>query len=128
MSAAAEDRSVETIPVLCSLDLDETSRFYGELLGFDIGLYRTDDYMIARRGTVELHFRLASDAGNLPNGIVYIRGGGVDEIHAAFSKKSPPGLGAYELKPWNMKEFHLRDPHGNLLRFGRIPPKSAQVE
>jgi catechol 2,3-dioxygenase-like lactoylglutathione lyase family enzyme len=126
MSAAAKDQSVETIPVLPSLDLEETSRFYGELLGFDTALYRTDDYMIARRGTVEIHFRLTGDPDSSRNSIVYIRGGGVDDIHAAFLENSPPGLGAYELKSWNMKEFHLRDPHGNLLRFGRIPPKSEQ--
>jgi hypothetical protein len=25
------------------------------------------------------------------------------------------------VRPWNMKEFHIHDPHGNLLRFGCAP-------
>jgi len=32
-----------------------------------------------------------------------------------------PRLSALELRPWNMEEFFIHDPHGNLLRFARIP-------
>jgi hypothetical protein len=28
-----------------------------------------------------------------------------------------------EVRPWNMEEFYIHDPHGNLLRFGRIPQR-----
>lgn len=39
-------------------------------------------------------------------------------LHAEFSAGAVPGLSPFELRPWNMHEFHLIDPHGNLLRFG----------
>ncbi|RUU94710.1 VOC family protein, partial [Mesorhizobium sp. M6A.T.Cr.TU.017.01.1.1] len=27
----------------------------------------------------------------------------------------------FTVRPWNMKEFYVWDPHGNLLRFGCAP-------
>ncbi len=27
-------------------------------------------------------------------------------------------LSEFSVQPWNMKEFYIHDPHGNLLRFG----------
>ncbi|TIM43459.1 MAG: VOC family protein, partial [Mesorhizobium sp.] len=30
-------------------------------------------------------------------------------------------LSPFTVRPWNMKEFYVWDPHGNLLRFGCAP-------
>lgn len=38
-----------------------------------------------------------------------------------FAARGVPGLSPFAAKPWDMKEFHLIDPHGNLLRFGCAP-------
>ena len=49
------------IPVLASLDLDATQRFYAEKLGFD-SVSRYPDYAISARDGVQVHFWLTDDA------------------------------------------------------------------
>ena len=119
MNAVAE---VEAIPVLPSLDFAETKRFYEGLLGFS-SIYEGDGRIILRRGPIELHFWLTDRREFCENSSCYIRGGGIDVLYEEYRGKGVPGLSAYEVRPWRMKEFHLLDPHGNLLSFGRIPPE-----
>ena len=47
-----------------------------------------------------------------------IRGGEVPALYEEYRRRGVPGLSSFEMRPWNMKEFLLRDPHGNLLRLG----------
>ena len=35
-----------------------------------------------------------------------------------FQQRRVPRLSPFEVRPWNMKEFYIHDPHGNLLKFG----------
>lgn len=108
------------IPVLPSLDLDETLSFYRDRLGF-APIYQDATRLIVRRGAMELHFWPTNRRDLCNNTSCYIRGGGVDALYAEYQQSGVPGLSAFELRPWDMKEFHLHDPHGNLLVFGRIP-------
>ena len=48
----------------------------------------------------------------------YIRGGQVAALHEEYSARGVPNLSPFLVRPWNMKEFHSHDPHGNLLKFG----------
>lgn len=106
-------------PILASLDLAETLRFYRDQLGFDGQLW--GDYAILRRDAMELHFWLAEDRIHPEHTACYLRGGQVVALHAEFAARGVPGLSAFEVKPWDMKEFAIIDPHGNLLRFGCAP-------
>ena len=45
----------------------------------------------------------------------------MDALHADFSERKLPGLSPFLVRDWNMEEFYVWDPHGNLLKFGRIP-------
>lgn len=108
-----------TIPVLASLDLGETERFYRDRLGFSVTAY--GDYLIARRDRMEIHFWLASDRSHPEHTSCYIRGGQIAALYEEFGAEDVPGLSAFEVRPWNMKEFYIHDPHGNLLRFGGAP-------
>ena len=108
------------IPVLASLDMAETRRFYEEQLGFACG-WQDANYAILRRDGMELHFWLAPDRIHPENTSCYIRGGQVAALHAEYAARGVPRLSAFERRPWDMKEFHLIDPHGNLLRFGCEP-------
>jgi len=117
---AKQDQSVECLPVLPSLNLEETKAFYVDRLGFGI-IHDDETYLILRREEMELHFWLAPDRQLCENSSVYIRGGRVDELHKEFSTKKLERLSEFSLRDWNMEEFYLHDPHGNLLRFGRIP-------
>lgn len=105
-------------PVLPTLDLDETARFYHEQLGFSETVYRAEAYLIARRDEMELHFWLTDDVELPKVSSCYIRGGQIPSLHAEFSARGVPSLTPIEHRPWGMTEFYIHDPHGNLLRFG----------
>ena len=115
-----DPQRVEVIPILPSLDIAETLAFYRDELGFAV-TYETADYLIVRRQEMELHFRLTDDRSLCERSSVYIRGGRIGPLHQEYSGKGVPRLSALELRPWNMEEFFIHDPHGNLLRFARIP-------
>lgn len=114
-------KTVEAIPVLPSLDFAETGAFYRERLGFREAVHEGPDYLILRRDAMELHFWLTPDRALCENASVYLRGGDIDTLYAEYEKARVPGLSPFTVRPWAMKEFYIRDPHGNLLRFGRIP-------
>ena len=113
------------IPILPARDLEETIEFYKHL-GFALA-YRhpdRDDYVILRRGTLELQFfhwpqldTQATFAGS------YLRVGDVDAIYQSFAgarlpARGTPSLGGIKRRFWDMREFHLVDCNGNLLRVG----------
>ncbi|MGF1644645.1 MAG: bleomycin resistance protein [Thiotrichales bacterium] len=111
-----------TIPILASLDLAETQQFYTGALGFLV-VWHDDDYLIVCRDEMELHFWRCNDAA-LPRATgCYIRGG---QVPALFEEYERASLGSgrisdFAVRPWNMKEFYIHDPHGNLLKFGCAP-------
>lgn len=54
--------------------------------------------------------------------MIIIRNIGIDRDAAA----NVPGLATFEVKPWDMREFSIADPHGNLLRSGRASQEIAE--
>ena len=104
------------IPILASLDLDETHRFYVEQLGF--AAERFGDYLIVRRDEMEIHFWLTDDPIHSENTSCYIRGGQVPLLYGEFAARDVLRLSEFVVQDWGMKEFYVHDPHGNLLRFG----------
>ncbi len=105
------------IPVLASLSIEESRAFYEGKLGFE-AVYDDTDYLIVRRDRIELHFWKTDDPRFPQNTSCYIRGGQIAALFREFEAAGVPGLSPFEEKPWTMKEFHIHDPHGNLLRFG----------
>jgi catechol 2,3-dioxygenase-like lactoylglutathione lyase family enzyme len=120
MVPADPDR-VEVLPVLPSLNIAETKDFYAGKLGFSEIVRETETYLILSRPGMELHFWLAKDRALCEQSSVYLRGGGIGALHDEFQARAVPGLTEMAVRPWNMEEFYIHDPHGNLLRFGRIP-------
>ena len=119
--AAFEADAAKAIPVLASLNIDETRKFYVGQLGFSEVVYEDGNYLIVRRQELELHFWLTADRIHSENSSCYIRGGQVVILFSEFRDRGVPRLSAFEVRPWNMKEFYIHDPHGNLLRFGCAP-------
>lgn len=105
------------IPILASLNISETRAFYVDQLGFTVG-YEEDNYLIVKRDDIELHFWKTEDRRFPENTSCYIRGGQVAALHDEYSKRGVARLSPFEVRPWNMKEFYIHDPHGNLLKFG----------
>ncbi|WP_454850581.1 bleomycin resistance protein [Rhizobium binxianense] len=112
---------IEVLPVLPSLDIAETLSFYRDQLGFKTIVHQAPAYLILRRDGMELHFWLTDEARLCENSSIYLRGGGIDALHAEFRAAGVKRMTDIELRPWNMVEFYIHDPHGNLLRFGRVP-------
>lgn len=111
-----------TIPVLASLNIAASAQFYNDILGFRIG-YQDDNYLIVQRDRMEIHFWLTDDKRYPENTSCYIRGGQVVALYAEYRAKNfgTGRLSAFSVRPWNMQEFYVHDPHGNLLRFGCAP-------
>ena len=109
-----------SIPVLASLDISETRHFYVWHLGFSSD-YADDTYLIVKRDEMEIHFWLAKDRIFPEHTSCYIRGGQVPALYEEFKARGVRKLSEFEVRPWSMKEFHIHDPHGNLLRFGCAP-------
>lgn len=120
---SGEPDRIEVLPVLPSLDIAATLSFYRDALGFSEVVYHAADYLILRRDEMELHFWLTTDAGLPKVTSVYLRGGRIGALHEEFRAKGVQPMSELEVRPWNMEEFYVHDPHGNLLRFGRIPPR-----
>ena len=74
-----------TIPVLASLDIAETERFYRDQLGFSVHTF--GNYAIARRDRMEIHFWLASDRIHPEHTSCYIRGGQIVALYEEYLAK-----------------------------------------
>ena len=121
MAVIEDEDHIEALPVLPSLEISETLSFYRDQLGFGTLVYETQDYLILRRDRIELHFWLTDDRSLCERTSVYLRGGGIGDLYREFTERRVDRLSDMTLRPWNMEEFYIHDPHGNLLRFGRIP-------
>ena len=116
------------IPLLASLDIAESAAFYRTALGFhgeELG-----DYLIMMRDEIELHFWLCPNRQISENTSCYIRGGQVPSLFEDFEARralivaNKGRLSDFAVRDWNMKEFYVHDPHGNLLKFGMIPEEA----
>lgn len=123
MTGPDDPDRIEVLPVLPSLDLDETLAFYGDGLGFAEIVFRDENYLILRRMPgMELHFWRTEDRRLCEATSVYLRGGGIAALHREFGERGIARPTPMSVRPWGMEEFYIHDPHGNLLRFGKIPP------
>src|SRR3954462_10065359 len=109
MTAPTRDPA-RCIPVLASLDIQETHDFYVNELGFSEVVYRADEYLIVRRQEMELHFWLARDRIHSENTSCHIRGGQVSVLYSEFKARGVKKITDFSVRPWNMKEFYIHDP------------------
>lgn len=113
--------SGETIPILASRDIGETTAFY-QRLGFAVrGLYEEfgPAYLALRRDDVELHF--VHSAGADPaesHGGCYLRLTDAQAVYDEWAACDVAELHPPRDTPWGMREFFMVDPSGNLLRIG----------
>ncbi len=124
---------IEVHPVLMAADVAESAAWYGRL-GF-VTIFVDDRaaprYAAVRRASVELHLQWADSSqwehsGDRP--AYRFLCDSADEIYAEFlqngadvGKDGPWALPANT--PWGTREFHVRDPAGNVLQFYQPAPK-----
>lgn len=120
-----------TAPMLPAPDPDALSQWYSDHLGFPRRVSH-GDYAIVRRGDLALHFWACRERKIAENTSFYceLRDGPAldrlfDELTAAASR---PGFHPGRMTPdimktdYGMREVHVWDPAGNLLRFGAADP------
>ncbi|MEM9685165.1 MAG: VOC family protein [Pseudomonadota bacterium] len=108
------------IPVLASLNFDQTVDFY-EALGFTT-LAQFPDYAIVRRDGLELHFWQCEDRAICEATSCYLRVADAAAYHEewqAVVEGAGGRINEIEDKPWGMREFAVWDLHGNLIKVGQ---------
>ena len=119
------------VPILPSKDLDATLSFY-ERLGFENagGAPSEMNYLIIRRGSVQLHFYGEPDVDPLTTPFsCYVFTEDADALYETWDAvgiPTDPATGSRLQGPpadtdYGMREFALIDPSGNLIRVGSPP-------
>ncbi len=106
-----------SIPILASLNLDQTEDFCVRVMGWVLRA-RYDDYLIFERGACEVHYWLCADEAIPRNTACYVR---LADVDAEWRRISAVGYAVAlpEDRPWGMREMGVLDPHGNLWRLGQ---------
>lgn len=107
------------VPVLASLDIEATQRFYAEKLGFT-AVARYPDYGIVERDGVQIHFWLTDDADIPKATSCRVDVDGVDHLYEEMSAAQVvhPN-GPLTDQPWGLREFAVLDGDGNMIKFGQ---------
>ncbi|MGB0788050.1 MAG: bleomycin resistance protein [Marinirhabdus sp.] len=111
---------VKGIPVLASLHIAKTVRFYGDALGFKTVIYQDESYAVLKRDAVEIHFWKCKNRKIPKNTSCYVH---VTEIGALYSELQKTNCihpnGPLTEQPWGMSEFAVLDGDGNMIKFAQ---------
>jgi catechol 2,3-dioxygenase-like lactoylglutathione lyase family enzyme len=117
-------RIVDARCVLAVRNLEESTRFYIDVLGFrrDFG-DGSDGWSFLSRDNFKVRLGECPDAkpaGELGDHsyFVYLTVEGLDELHQELSARGAPVASEPEDQPWGMREFSVRTPEGHRIRFG----------
>jgi catechol 2,3-dioxygenase-like lactoylglutathione lyase family enzyme len=116
-------------PVLLVEDLGRALDYYRDKLGFDVEVWQPRHYGQASRDGRQIHFACFKESGPRPNAEavppdmfdVYLY---VDDVHALYEELRERGAdllhGPVE-QGYGLREIRVRDPHGYILAFGKLP-------
>lgn len=106
------------VPVLASLDLDRTVDFYENKLGFKT-VANYDGYVIFERDDINIHYGTCEDRYIAENTSCYVFVTGIETLYEEYQAQQVihPN-GALEEKFYDVYEFSILDPDGNLIKFG----------
>jgi hypothetical protein len=75
------------VPILASLDIAETVKFYTEGLGFTCRFQSPGEYAIFQRDAIEIHFWPCSDSNIAANTACRVRTSGIEALYNEYSPK-----------------------------------------
>ena len=106
------------IPILVSLNKEETIKFYTEKLGFTFHS-NWDGYLIFSRDGVNIHHAPCNNIEVAKNTGCYVN---VTEVDALYEEYKQHDIihpeGHLQTMPWEMKQFSIVDNNGCLIHFG----------
>ncbi len=105
--------------------------YYRDKLGFEGHPWEVNPhhYGYASRGDTHVHFACFKDAGPRPNSEpvppdmfdLYIYVDDVEALHEEFVRRGADLLGRPVDTEYGLREIRVRDPHGYVLAFGKLP-------
>ena len=101
-------------------NLHEAVDFYTGKLGFRLGFLWGDppDMAGVNLGNVSMHL-FQGEVPAIGKGDVYFEIDNVDELYEFHRSNEVDIFGPPQNKPYDMRDYHLRDPYGNILGFGQ---------
>jgi catechol 2,3-dioxygenase-like lactoylglutathione lyase family enzyme len=102
-------------------DLEEALEWYRVHLGCRVA-WRNDErsFGAVYNGTTEIFFNQTSEPGQSTAGsVLCIRVPDVDSVYAAARDAEAPIIAELADRPWQMREFEVRDPWGHRLRIAQ---------
>lgn len=126
MTQAAGWRAELAAPVFAVRDMALAIACYRDKIGFDIAFQwplassfenpaNCPDYVILRLGNCELHL---SKNSTVTPAIAYFFIDGIDDCYVTLAAANAPIAVPIATQPWDMREFEINDPDGNVLIFG----------
>jgi Glyoxalase/Bleomycin resistance protein/Dioxygenase superfamily len=106
------------VPILASLDITTTVRFYTEKLGFTCRFESQSEYAILQRDSIEIHFWPCEDANIAANTACRVEVIDIAKLYEEYSARGVlrPNCRLHDT-PWQTREFEVFDPHSNLITF-----------
>lgn len=119
-------RLARVTPQLGTLNVEETQRYYRDVLGFKIDwTWGENDYGSVSRDDVTIFLSRAD--GGVSRGCLFVFAGQVDELYSEWREKGADIVSELEDKPWGMREFTIRDNNGHQLRLAQSSRVSGHV-
>jgi catechol 2,3-dioxygenase-like lactoylglutathione lyase family enzyme len=118
MAISAPGVRIVTKIIFPVADMDEALSFY-RTLGFDVDTYDGGYAWVTHGGEEIVHLRLVAELdreNNRAAGYFHVQDAG--DWHRRWSRAGVE-IGPIEDHPWQMREFALQDPDGNLIRVGQ---------
>ena len=122
---------VSAVPIIPAQDVEASTVWYRDLLGFDV-FHTEREYGIVGRGETWIHFW--GPSGIPPeesNTMIRVGVRGIDDLYRQCQVQEIVHPNAsLEEKPWGFREFAVTDHDGNLVTFFEPPagyePRSAE--
>lgn len=124
--AATAARLTAACPQLFTTDMTRSCAFFTRKLGFAIGFLHGDPpfYGQVTRDGVRLNLRHV-DAMPFGGDVratdhllsAYVEVSDIDALHAEYQASGAPLHQPLTTQPWNVRDFVVRDPDGNLILF-----------
>ena len=112
------------IPILATQDIAASLAFFNRL-GFETHAFG-DNYGIADREHVEIHFLYCADKHVAENTSCYVRVNDIHALRADLARRID--VGEVVETSWGMDELYVRDPSGSQVKFGQVTERMIRAD
>ena len=115
---------LDLIPTFGVKDMQKSTAFYSDKLGFAVVLRSGDNYTAIGRDLIQIGLVTDKGATRAKSGSCYIKTSRVDELYRELKAAGVKITSDLKTQTSNMREFSVTDPDNNVLVFGEyVGPK-----